>query len=985
MKKVYLFFLLICGLFGQTPLSAQLTDHLLGEMLIQLKPGTDAARWSSNWSEFAGRPTLFRIQDHISTPLYIWRFHFDHTQVNELRFLSTIRRDEAVIAAQFNHFIEPRTTIPDDPSFDRQWQYINPGGEEGVEDADLDMEQAWDIATGGITVDGDTIVVCVIDDGVDIDHEDLVENLWINHAEIPDNGIDDDLNGYIDDYRGWNIFQDNDDINPGGSHGTPVAGIIGAVGNNSLGVSGVNWAVKVMVVKNNNNTSEAALIEAYSYPLIQRMRYNTSNGTEGAFVVATNTSWGLDNGMAEDAPIWCGLYDSLGVHGILNCAATVNKNFDVEIQGDLPTTCPSDYLLSVTNLDRSDEKVTSAGFGTTSIDLGAYGENVYTITNSGGYGIFKGTSSATPHVAGAVALMYSAPCPTLMAITKSDPQAAALIIRQYLLDGVSPNASLQDITVTGGRLNVYNSMLLLMDGCQDCQPPTSVNPKNILDTSTDITWISNDSITRVDLRYRLAGTGNWNENLDVQSPFPLTDLLACAEYEFQIRTYCGEEVLPYSGSRFFKTDGCCEAPEAIRAQDLTGSSAVISWPAVLAADQYILRLREQGESDWTEITTAITTVPLNELDICTTYEYQLALNCSEERTATSPIMTFQTLDCGVCREGEYCSPGSYDASGEWIARVSIGTLDNRSGSDDGFGNFTGVEAPLLEQGDTYDIQLTAGFLAQSFGEYFRVWIDFNQDAIFSNSEIVLDPGMTTKDSLRGQISIPADALTGNTRMRVVMRFQNAVSPCSQFGGNVFGEVEDYCINIVPATDCDLPTVFDTVYVAGTEAQLTWHPAGGAVAYNVRYRRLNSFNWYDLSTTDTTATIKGLTPCVAYEAQIRTDCGETQSIYLGNLLINTPCVTSIQEPKAVSDWNVFPNPVRDELTVRWEQLELSSNNTGIQLLTPSGQVVINQTIATGLGRQQVKLSTADLPSGLYLLRLLDGRRVLATEKVVKVGR
>lgn len=388
MKKVYLFFLLIGGLFGQTSLSAQLTDHVLGELLIQLQPGVDAERWAGNWSTFAGRPTELRIQDHSSPPLNIWRFHFDHAQTNELRFLSSIRRDESVIAAQFNHFIDLRTTLPDDPSFDRQWQYINPGGDEGVADADLDMDLAWDVSTGGLTVDGDTIVVCVIDDGTNIDHEDLAGNIWVNHAEIPDNDIDDDLNGYVDDYLGWNILQDSDEISSGGSHGTSVSGIIGAVGNNGIGVSGINWAVKLMIVKNNFNTTEAAIIEAYSYPLIQRMRYNASNGEEGAFVVATNSSWGLDNGKVEDAPIWCGLYDSLGVHGILNVGATTNKNYNVEVQGDLPTTCPSDFLLSVTNLDRNDEKVSLAGYGISSIDLGAYGENVYTLTRSN-YGFFR--------------------------------------------------------------------------------------------------------------------------------------------------------------------------------------------------------------------------------------------------------------------------------------------------------------------------------------------------------------------------------------------------------------------------------------------------------------------------------------------------------------------------------------------------------------------------------------------------------------------
>lgn len=981
MKKVGLFFLLILGIFSRTELSAQTTDHMLGKLIVQLHPGTDPQRWALDWQQFAGRPTELRLQDRLSPPLNIHLFHFNHGQANELRLLSSIRRDPAVIAAQFNHFIELRETTPDDPLFERQWQYINPGTDEGLENADLDLDLAWDITTGGLTADGDTIVVCVIDDGLNLDHEDLAGNIWVNRAEIPDNGIDDDLNGYIDDYNGWNVLQDNDNVESGGSHGTSVTGIIGAVGNNGIGVSGVNWKVKLMAVKSNFNTTEATVIEAYSYPLIQRMRYNETNGLEGAFVVATNASWGRDNGFAEDAPIWCGLYDSLGVHGILSVGATANKNIDVDIDGDLPTTCPSEYLLTVTNLDRADEKVPAAGYGALSIDLGAYGQDAYTITRTS-YGIFNGTSSATPHVAGTIALLYAAPCPALMAIAKSDPAGAALLVRDYILEQTTPNTSLKGITLTEGRLNTYNSLRALMENCGDCQPPTSINPREVTDVSAEISWIINDSISRVDLRYRMLGTANWTELTNVSSPLQLDELLACTDYEFQVRAYCDGEVLDYTGSRTFKTDGCCEIPDPIMVTNLGENSAQISWPPVLAADQYILRWRESGNDTWETVTTIVESVPLFGLNTCTIYEYQLVLNCSDDRTDASEILTFQTLGCGVCQEAGYCDPGTYDATGEWIARVKLGTLDNSSASNSGYGQFTELEAPYIEQGGLYDLLLKPGYSEQAYSEYFLVWIDYNQDGVFANEEIAYDPGEFTRDSLIGQINIPIDAKIGNTRMRIAMRFQQASNPCSQFGGNVFGEVEDYCIEIIPATNCPLPSLMDTVFVEPTEVQLSWMAAEGVSDYHVRYRPLETDEWNTLSVSDTTITISGLDQCTSYEAQVQSNCGVNQSLFLGNLPFNTDCLNAVNEPELIQTWRVFPNPVHEQLTVNWELTERPDFGLGVQIVSTNGQILHHETAPNLMGSQQTVIPTRELPAGLYLVRLMDGKRVLAVEKVIK---
>src|SRR5690606_9496705 len=143
-----------------------------------------------------------------------------------------------------------------------------------------------------------------------------------NTDETPNNGIDDDNNGYVDDYDGWNAYNSTGNI-PSANHGTHVAGIAGAIGNNEIGISGVNWNVKTMPIAGSSG-NEATVVEAYAYALEMRARYNETDGDEGAFIVVTNTSFGVDMGDPTNFPIWCSMYDELGEVGILSCAATAN-------------------------------------------------------------------------------------------------------------------------------------------------------------------------------------------------------------------------------------------------------------------------------------------------------------------------------------------------------------------------------------------------------------------------------------------------------------------------------------------------------------------------------------------------------------------------------------------------------------------------------------------------------------------------------------
>lgn len=439
-----------------TPLDARAKDaaaFLPGELIVQVQDSIDLQRLMVDFA-----PHQLHTVKCLSQRMNIWLLGYQDGGMkasDHPLLLDDVRVDPRVVEAQFNHRMQLRATVPDDPSFGLQWALNNTGQSGGTPDADIDAPEAWDLATGGTTALGEQIVVAIIDAGFDLNHQDVA--YFKNTLEIPGNGIDDDGNGYIDDYNGWNVYNSSGNL-PVDSHGQHVAGIAGAKGNNAIGIAGVNWGVKIMPIAGSTEL-ESEAIEAYGYVQAMRALYNETGGAKGAFVVSTNASFGVDYGDPADFPLWCGIYDSLGAVGVLSAGATANIGMDIDINGDIPTACPSDYLISVTNTTRLDVRNSGAAWGLTTIDLGAPGTAIYSTLPGNTYGNLTGTSMATPHVAGAVALMYAAACPGFIAQYKSDPAGTALLVKQAILDGADPNASLAGKTVSGGRLNVYHSMV----------------------------------------------------------------------------------------------------------------------------------------------------------------------------------------------------------------------------------------------------------------------------------------------------------------------------------------------------------------------------------------------------------------------------------------------------------------------------------------------------------------------------------------------
>ncbi|MBX2872869.1 MAG: S8 family serine peptidase [Saprospiraceae bacterium] len=983
MKKCFLLLFLVFGT-SISLLQAQQLDRVQGELLVKLLPNTDLEAWVKEWHSFKGEHTDLVIKELVSKPLDIWLLSFDYGQINENHFLATIRKSQTVAQAQFNHLIDYRETTPNDPLFSSQWQYINTGLNGGLAGADMDAEFAWDISTGGVTASGDTIVVCVIDSGVDATHEDLQANLWINHNEIPDNDIDDDGNGFVDDYRGWNTINavNDDDISGDPRHGTSVSGIVGAVGNNSIGITGVNWGVKLMMVVNGLNTTEARVITSYSYPLALRKQYNETGGELGAFVVATNSSWGLNFGEVEDAPLWCEMYDALGEVGVLSAGATANRIVDVDVDGDLPTSCPSDYLISVTNIDRRNQKVEAAGWGAISIDLGAYGEDVFTLDSGNDYGPFRGTSAATPQVAGAIALLYASPCEDFMDIVENAPAIAALEVKRFILEGVKPNESLEEITVTEGVLNLNNSMTGFMEECGTCPPATNPTFTVLTDTDATLEWISFDINTRIDLRWRAVGTPTWNEIPEASSPYVFPLLTDCTSYEYQFRAFCENDTLAYSPSRVFTSDGCCEAPEEVLFDEIAITTAQASWNSVLAAESYELRYRLDEGGEWDTVAVSDTVVTLALLQACAKYEVQLRSICGADTKDFGGSSYFSTRGCGACLDLNYCVTDFLESTNEWIERVMIGPLDNMSGQDpDAYGDYTGLATTQLEQGASYPLMLVPGYAGVSFSEYFEVYIDLNQNGGFESNERMFDAEMASNLPVSGTLSIAPNAMMGVTRMRVIMQFQSVSGTCP-FSGQAFGEVEDYCVQIVPADNCNIPIGLDTVAVGNTMARLSWDRVAPAVDYFLRYRIKGNSDWLAAIVNDTSYVLNNLEACAEYEVSVKSRCAQEQSEYSASLSFKTSCISNVDDPtKANIDWMLTPNPATDKAQL-WIRMPELRGNLDAVIVDASGKFI--QKIAIGRaipGIQRVELPVDQLASGLYYVQLVNSNIPLSIKKLI----
>jgi subtilisin family serine protease len=328
-------------------------------------------------------------------------------------------------------FIEPNyivsaEEVPNDPRFPDLWGLQNTGQTGGIAGADISAVSAWDVFTGSPNV-----VVGIIDTGVDYLHPDLASNIYVNVNEIPSNGIDDDHNGFIDDVHGWDFRNNDNDPMDDAGHGTHVAGTIGAVGNNGIGVAGVNWKVRIMPLKFLGADGFGTTADAVSC-----VEYATMMG-----VRLTSNSWG-GGGFSE--ALRQAIADA-GAAGILFVAAAGNSGTDNDLVPHYPSSYGEPNIVAVAATDDHDRLAGFSCFGATSVDLAAPGVHILSTIPGGSYAYLDGTSMATPHVSGTLALIFG----RFPAVSGADAV-------RLLFAGVDPIPSLAGKMVTGGRLNAFN-------------------------------------------------------------------------------------------------------------------------------------------------------------------------------------------------------------------------------------------------------------------------------------------------------------------------------------------------------------------------------------------------------------------------------------------------------------------------------------------------------------------------------------------------
>lgn len=346
--------------------------------------------------------------------------------------IAKYKKNSNVIYAEPN-YAYAENSIPDDTYYDYQW---------GL--SQVNASEAWNITTGSHKV-----IIAVIDSGIDLNHPDLKANIWINKGEIPGNGIDDDHNGYVDDIYGWNFISGDNNISDDDGHGTHVAGIIAAAGNNSKGVTGVMWSATIMSLKFLDNEGNGYVDDAVS-----AIRYATKMGAS-----IISCSWGGSEYSQA-------LKDVIDASSALVVCAAGNRGSGTndDISPVYPACFTSKNIISVAATDASDALASFSDYGLNSVDVAAPGTHICSTLPGSQYGYMQGTSMAVPYVTGLAGLIKSV-----------RPDLSALQIKYTILNNVDYISSLAGKILTGGRINALKALTNII--ADSTAPSVSVNLK----------------------------------------------------------------------------------------------------------------------------------------------------------------------------------------------------------------------------------------------------------------------------------------------------------------------------------------------------------------------------------------------------------------------------------------------------------------------------------------------------------------------------
>jgi len=348
-----------------------------------------------------------------------------------------------------------------DTYYNDLWAIENTGQDDGTVDADIDGKEAWDIERGSRNV-----IVAVMDTGIDYNHPDLVDNMWDGSAyDIPHHGWD-----FAGDSNGNN----DDDPNPGDdddlTHGTHVAGTIGAVSDNNRGTAGVSQLVSLMAVKVFRPNGYG-----YDSDILEGVDFVADLTDQGVNIVAVNASYG--GGGASD--VMKDAIEDLGEKGVIFCAAAGNEENDNDSDPSYPASYDLDNIISVAATDRNDELASFSNYGETSVDVAAPGVAIMSTLPGNNYASWNGTSMATPHVAGLIALLAA-----------HNPNSTVAERIQAITSSVDHLDSLNGKVATGGRINAKSALEAIgsgEDGDQNYAPTANAGADQQVDQGTDVT------------------------------------------------------------------------------------------------------------------------------------------------------------------------------------------------------------------------------------------------------------------------------------------------------------------------------------------------------------------------------------------------------------------------------------------------------------------------------------------------------------------
>jgi subtilisin family serine protease len=430
----------------------------------------------------------------------------DHVSVADAVELLDARPGVALVQPDFR--VEVART-PNDPSFGSLWGLDNTGQSGGTAGADIRAPEAWNTGTGTRRT-----VVAVIDTGVDYNHPDLRANMWKNTREVAGNGIDDDGNGFRDDVYGYDFA--NNDSNPmdDNGHGTHVAGTIGAVGNNGIGVAGVNWNTRIMALKFLDGSGSGYLSNA-----VRALNYAVRNGAH--VVNASFGGGGYDSAMAT-------ALSNARSRGVIVVAAAGNDGTNNDENAVYPANYPGDNIVSVAATDRYDRLASYSNYGQATVDIAAPGSSIYSTLPNNRYGTFTGTSMATPHVAGALALVWDA-----------HPNWTYRQVIDAVLNSADSAPGLSGY-VAHGRLNVERAITLGSDSTPTPTPNPTPAPTPTPTPATPTPAVAR-TFTSTNVGQAIGDFGRVVSKLTINQDIPIRDLNvrvnASHSYTADVRMY----------------------------------------------------------------------------------------------------------------------------------------------------------------------------------------------------------------------------------------------------------------------------------------------------------------------------------------------------------------------------------------------------------------------------------------------------------------